>query len=145
MTPLENLISRLNDVIETRNSKFPVSYKACCPAHGDTNPSLHIAQTDDGTILIRCMSRLCPAADILAAVGLDFSDLYDKPSHHHRKGVKKPFPAADVLRAISLEVTVVCICADEMIKNKALDTDAFERLQLAYQRINAAIDTGAFR
>lgn len=145
MTPIANLLAHFEKVTQTRNPKFDASYKACCPAHDDTNPSLGIALTDDGKILINCLSHQCAPADILAAVGLSFSDLYPKPLHHHSKGIKKPFPAAEVLRAISLEVTVVCICAESLMRDKDINTGDFERLQLAYSRINAAIDAGAFR
>lgn len=145
MTPLENLLLRLDKVTETRNPKFAESYKACCPAHDDKNPSLGIAQTDDGMILINCLSHQCAPADILAAVGLEFSDLYEKPLHSHNKPVKKPFPAADILRALSLEITVVCLFAGDLMEGRQPSDDDYDRLLTAYHRINAAIDSGGLR
>jgi DNA-binding transcriptional ArsR family regulator len=35
------------------------SYMACCPAHNDTNPSLHLSESPDGTLLWKCFAG-CP-------------------------------------------------------------------------------------
>lgn len=145
MTPLENLLSRLDMVQNRNNPRYAASFVACCPAHDDRRPSLGIAQTDDGIILINCLSHQCAPAEILAAVGLEFVDLYEKPLHTHRKGIKKPFPAADILLALSLEITFVCIYAGDLIQGRQPTDDDFERLKLAFKRINAAIDTGGLR
>jgi hypothetical protein len=48
---------------------------AQCPAHEDRTPSLTIRQTDDRA-LIRCFAG-CSAADIVSAIGLQLSDLFD--------------------------------------------------------------------
>ncbi len=54
-------------------------YKATCPAHDDSNPSLSISEGKDGRILIHCFAG-CPTENILEAVGLRMADLYpDKP------------------------------------------------------------------
>lgn len=141
MTPLENLLSRLDKVTETNNPRFAVSYKACCPAHGDNNPSLGIAQTDDGMILINCISRKCPPDDVLAAVGLEFGDLYDKPKFHRHKPTRKPlFNARDLLASVCLEILVTAIYAEDLLRGETPNDDDVERLKLAYQRVSSAHD-----
>lgn len=141
MTPLDNLLSRLEKVTETNNPRFAVSYKACCPAHGDNNPSLGIAQTDDGMILINCISRQCPPDDILAAVGLEFGDLYDKPVYHRHRPTRKPlFNARDLLASVCLEILVAGIYAEDLLKGKTPTAEDVDRLKLAYQRLTAAHD-----
>jgi hypothetical protein len=48
---------------------------ARCPAHDDRNPSLSIGTGQDGRVLLRCFAG-CATSNILAAVGLRFSDLF---------------------------------------------------------------------
>lgn len=54
-------------------------YKCMCPVHKDRNPSLGITEKD-GKILINCFAG-CDTANVLAAVGLGFSDLYNDEFH----------------------------------------------------------------
>lgn len=58
--------------------KSASGYLACCPAHEDRAPSLSIGEGDDGRILLHCWAG-CTTADILAALGLQWSDLF--PAH----------------------------------------------------------------
>ncbi len=48
---------------------------ALCPAHEDRDPSLSIAEGDDGRILLRCFAG-CPTDRICASLGLKLSDLF---------------------------------------------------------------------
>ena len=70
----------------------PEQWKACCPAHSDHHPSLIVKETDD-RLLIHCRAG-CPTTDILAAVGLDYSDLFlDSGISNgatHRSGPRQP-------------------------------------------------------
>lgn len=68
---IENLLNRLEKVKEKKANQWV----ACCPAHSDTTPSLAIAQTLDGRILLKCWSG-CSALDIISAIGLDWSALF---------------------------------------------------------------------
>ena len=47
---------------------------AHCPSHSDSDPSLRLAVTPDGTALVKCRAG-CQTADVLSAVGLSFNDL----------------------------------------------------------------------
>jgi putative DNA primase/helicase len=49
-------------------------WKARCPAHDDTTPSLSIAEGDDGRILVWCFAG-CAAKEITSALGLRLADL----------------------------------------------------------------------
>jgi hypothetical protein len=46
-----------------------------CPVHDDKKPSLAVRELDDGRLLVRCFAG-CPTSDVLAALDLEFADLY---------------------------------------------------------------------
>ncbi len=50
-------------------------WRACCPAHDDTTPSLNIDIAWDGRILIYCHAG-CPAKQIMQALGLTLCALF---------------------------------------------------------------------
>lgn len=50
---------------------------AQCPAHPDRNPSLAVAEGDDGRVLLDCKAG-CRTEDVLSAIGLKESDLFAK-------------------------------------------------------------------
>ena len=84
MNKINQIIERLEKVKLTGQGKW----LACCPAHPDKSPSLAIKQTDDGKLLLHCFSG-CQVSDIVAAVGLELSDLMpENPSY--KKGTKPP-------------------------------------------------------
>lgn len=67
----ENLLARLDRVRKTS----PGEWVARCPAHDDRGPSLSIKEAADGRVLIHDFGG-CSASDVLAALGLTFSDLF---------------------------------------------------------------------
>ena len=71
------LLERLEKV-----QKVPGGWQARCPAHQDKDPSLSIAKADDGRILIHCHAE-CPPLDVLAAIGLEFKDLFPEGRVSH--------------------------------------------------------------
>jgi len=50
-------------------------YLAVCPAHADHAPSLSISAGDDGRVLLHCWAG-CETRDIVAALGLQWTDLF---------------------------------------------------------------------
>ena len=66
---IEEFLGRLEGV-----QKSGGGWVARCPAHGDDNPSLSIAQGEDGRILVHCHAG-CAAEQVAEAVGLKMSDL----------------------------------------------------------------------
>ncbi|OVE75999.1 hypothetical protein BVX97_02660 [bacterium E08(2017)] len=65
----ETILSKLEKV-----SKSNGKYMACCPAHGDKNPSLSITEADD-RLLLKCHAG-CKTEDVVDALGLQMSDLF---------------------------------------------------------------------
>ncbi len=129
---IDNLLSRLDKVKRTGNG----TYMACCPSHADKSPSLTIRETDDGTVLLHCFSG-CSVHEVLHAVGMEISDLFP-PRQHHSKPQRRPFPAADVLRALTFEALVVASCGVSMLAGQFTQGDR-ERLILSVQRIQAGL------
>jgi hypothetical protein len=75
-TAFERLVVRL----EQQGSRVTGSgdqRQAQCPAHDDHNPSLSVRGIE-GRALVRCHQG-CDTADILAALNLTWSDLFDEP------------------------------------------------------------------
>jgi putative DNA primase/helicase len=50
-------------------------WMALCPAHEDSDPSLSIAEGDDGRVLLRCFAG-CPTDRVCASLGIKISDLF---------------------------------------------------------------------
>lgn len=50
-------------------------YLARCPAHNDVNPSLSIAEGEDGKVLLHCHTG-CETEDIVEALSLEMKDLF---------------------------------------------------------------------
>ncbi len=76
-----------------------------CPSHKDRDPSLSSSEGADRRALLHCFAG-CDTADIVKALGLDWSDLF--PDGHHRAGPRqrasRPVdagnPVAEVLAAL---------------------------------------------
>lgn len=69
-----DFVSRLQGV----KSKGRDKWMACCPAHDDKDPSLSVAVTPGGKILLKCWTG-CSALEIVHAMGLNLHDLFEKP------------------------------------------------------------------
>lgn len=136
----ENLLSKLDRVKRTGAGRWI----ARCPAHDDKGPSLSIRETDDGRILLHCFGQGCSAAEIVAAVGLEITDLFP-PRQHHGKPDRRPFPAADVLRALAFEALVVSAAAAALLAGEPFGAADRERLVLAAARINAGLTASGVR
>jgi len=77
MRALQTLIDALTDGgCDPRQSGG--SWQARCPAHEDHSPSLSVRGIE-GQALVHCHAG-CETLDVLAAVNLTMSDLYDEPS-----------------------------------------------------------------
>lgn len=135
MSQVDNLLQHLDKVKRTGAH----TYQARCPAHDDRGPSLTIRDTDDGRILVHCFAG-CDVQDVLDAVGLTFSDLFPPRVLDQRTPPeRRPFPAADVLRAIGFEALVICSAAAAMLAGEPFSEIDRERLILAASRIQAAM------
>jgi hypothetical protein len=57
-------------------------YLVRCPSHNDTNPSLSIAEGNDGRILLKCFAG-CTIKDICHSLDIEIRDLFP----HTKKGI----------------------------------------------------------
>jgi putative DNA primase/helicase len=77
-------IERVLDALEGVEQQHDGSFKALCPAHDDTNPSLSITEKEDGTVLVHCF--VCQDQEkvlrALEDLGITRSDLF----HRHGEG-----------------------------------------------------------
>jgi hypothetical protein len=79
---IDTLLSRLEGAKSVGHGKWI----AKCPAHDDRSPSLAVREIEEGRILVHCFAG-CGAADVVAAIGLALSDLFEKPLYHRAGGV----------------------------------------------------------
>jgi hypothetical protein len=135
MSQIENLLARLTKV-KGRAGNFV----ACCPAHEDATPSLAVKE-QDGKIILHCFAG-CSVENIVGAVGMDMTDLFPpiEKQDYSRPVPKVKFFASDMLRVIALEAAIVSVAAYDMSKGKTLPKADLDRMQLAYQRINSALE-----
>src|SRR5829696_2226959 len=76
MMPLDLVLDRLEGV-----SQWGEAYQALCPAHDDREPSLSVAEGEDGRALLKCFAG-CETKDVVAALGLDMKDLFEQRNGH---------------------------------------------------------------
>ncbi|MCB1033598.1 MAG: hypothetical protein KDD47_07170, partial [Acidobacteria bacterium] len=60
--------------LEKFREASPGQWRARCPAHEDSSPSLSIGTGDDGRILLYCFAG-CPVEAVVSAAGLTMEDL----------------------------------------------------------------------
>lgn len=132
---LDALLSRLEKVKRTAAAG---RYMACCPAHADRSASLSIRETDDGRILIHCFAG-CSVHEIVQAVDLEISDLFPPRDTGHSSRERRPFAAADALRAVGFEALVVCAASAALATGEPLSSVDRERLLQASERIRSAL------
>jgi hypothetical protein len=130
---IEIITSKLEKIKRTGTGRWMAS----CPSHADKTASLSLRQLDDGRILLHCFAG-CNVDEVLSAIGMTINDLFPKRLQDG-KPERRPFPAADVLRAIAIEAQVVSIVAADVVKGVVLDAKTKDRVFLAAERINAGL------
>lgn len=128
----DELLARLERVRQTG----PGRWIARCPAHEDRSPSLSIRDMEDGRTLLHCFGG-CEVEEIVAALGIKIDDLFPPRPIEHAKGERRPFPAADVLRALADEAQLVAVAAANLGHGVELTQADRERLLVAGERIAA--------
>ncbi len=129
---LERLLSRLEAVRETA----PGQYAARCPSHDDKSPSLSVRAVDD-RVLVHCFLG-CDAEEIMAAVGLSLSDLFDTPMERGPIPKRTRWNERGLLDQLLTEVEVVLIAANQVAGGTPLSSDDQTRLCAAYERVREA-------
>ena len=130
MTAASRVLDRLVGVKQTGAGRW----MALCPAHEDRSPSFSVRETDDGRVLLHCFGG-CSNGDVLAAIGLRMSDLFDKPLAHHLPPVRGGFSARELLELNAHEATVVALLAHDAQK-RALTDEERARLEQAADRLS---------
>jgi len=133
---VETLLQRLDKVRRTG----PDRWIASCPTRHDKTPSMTIRELPDGRVLVHDFGG-DSVDDILAAVGLEMSELF--PPHllsDGRKPERKPFYADDALRCLAFEAKLVRLAALETLEGKPLSEIDFDRLEVAVERIDTAME-----
>lgn len=127
-----DILSRLAKVRQTGRD----TWLACCPAHEDRTPSLSVRSLADGRVLLHDFGG-CGAADVVAALGIELSDLFTQPLYHRAQRVRHPFTALDALRALRHEAAVVAISVADLAEGREVDEG---RVALAAARIADAAE-----
>ncbi|MBE2293558.1 MAG: virulence-associated protein E [Phycisphaerales bacterium] len=136
-SPIDLILSRLERV----KSTGPGRWSACCTGplhnHGDKNPSLSIAVGDDGRVLLKCFAG-CDVASIVAALGLELSDLFPPRPITHAGPIpphQRPrISDRDLLAIIRREVCVIAVAGEELTI-MPLSLPDLDRLRTATQRL----------
>ncbi|MEC4747174.1 CHC2 zinc finger domain-containing protein [Methylomicrobium sp. Wu6] len=129
---IERIVSRLDRVRRTGFGRFV----ARCPAHSDKSPSLTIAEKE-GRVLLHCFAG-CEPADVLAAVGLTFADLYPERPAYNKSPRSAQFNPYDVLKCLTYEAAIVTLAAAQVSTGHELTAADAERVALAHERLRDA-------
>jgi hypothetical protein len=135
MTPAENFLPRLQRVKRTG----PGRWIASSPTREDRHPSLAIRELDDGRLLVHDFGG-DDVSQVLAAVGLDLTDLYPDSRESMTKPVRRPFNASDVLALMAFEASVAVVVCSDVLRNRAVSENDFDRLLEAARRLGHAAE-----
>src|SRR5919112_3748992 len=80
MMPVNLVLERLEGVRQRGED-----YQALCPAHEDREPSLSVAEGEDGRALLKCFAG-CETEDVVDALGLEMRDLLERRNGHRGGG-----------------------------------------------------------
>lgn len=141
-SPIDVVLGRLDGFQVRENGRD--RWRACCPAHGGSNPStLSLGVGDNGTVLLRCWSG-CSLEDITAALGLNVMDLFPPKSERSGGGSsikrRRLLTARQALDVLNTEMTLAVVCMSDMARGKALDEATRERLLLGAARVSMLDD-----
>ena len=132
------LLDRLEGVRETGPSRWI----AKCPSHDDSSPSLAIRELDDGRILLHDFG-FCHVSDVLAALGMEMTDLFPERLGHHLPPTHSRIPARELLALIDHETLTVGLIVGDFMDTGSLDEPSWQRLSTAVSRIGKARDHAA--
>lgn len=123
---LERLLSSLEKVEKLPPGNHQARYRACCPAHGDKNPSLSITLSNSDTILLKCWAG-CSAHEVVHAVGMEMTDLFPEQKNHAAP-VKRPFSADQAAKTIASDAMTIATAAAKLRKSEPLSQDDIDEV-----------------
>ncbi len=121
--PIDLVLSRLDGVKATGRGKW----MARTPTREDKTPSLSIRERDDGCVLLKDFGG-DDTADVLAAIGLTFADLY--PDSNRRPARRGPNGTA-----VEVERRIVAFGTSLLAQGMQLPPSDLERLEVARRRL----------
>lgn len=138
MSAAEVLLAHLERVRSVGDGRWSASCPGSLHERGDRSRGLGVRQVDD-RVLVHCPAG-CSAAEIVAAVGLSLSDLYERPitSTAVAPVRQPPFPKAMADRLYKA-ATVLLLAADQLRFNKPLDAADFETVERSWSEIDAVV------
>lgn len=140
LSPIDLVLSRLEGARRAGRG-----WIARCPAHRDRDPSLSLAEAENGTVLLHCFAQ-CSALHVVNALGLSLSDLFVRrpPNGASTQGRfmsrAKLMAArrAAALAGLELELTIVVIACQQAREGTALSETDQRRLLAAAERVAEA-------
>lgn len=127
---IDELLDRLDKVRPTGKDRW----MACCPVHGDKNPSMSVAEKD-GRVLCHCFSCGANGLEVIKALGLAPSVLFEKPLGDGYIP-KRVYEEAEIDR-------LVILGAEQMrAQGKRLTYKDFKRERLAKARLEVLEQRG---
>jgi hypothetical protein len=108
-------------------------WTACSPTREDKSPSLSIRELDDGRLLLHDFGG-ASVDEVVAAVGLDLSDLFpQRLNAPSMPGTRRPWNAVDLIDLAAFEAGVIVVVTADILAGKA-DPDR-DRLLIAAGRL----------
>ena len=141
-SPLHLLLDRLENV-----KPIGDGYRACCPAHeSKSRNTLTIKQADDGRVLLHDFGG-CSALDVVHGLGLELSDLFEKPITHNmspgqRRELREKVKMARWKAARSdlvVEINILLLTAGQAYRGEPISDADMDRMKLAGVRIRHAM------
>jgi len=120
---VEELLDRLEKVRPTGRDKWV----ACCPVHGDKNPSMSVAEKD-GRVLCHCFSCGANGLEVAKALGLPPSVLFEKP-------LEQGYIPKRVYEELDIDRLVIAGAEQMRKQGKPLSYKDFKRVKLAKARV----------
>lgn len=119
----------------------PRQWMAGCPCcKSRQGRPLSVRELEDGRVLLHAFCG-CGTDSVLAALGLQFTDLYPETLPRRDGGyqaVRNRIPAGEVLQAVSQEISLAAILLADIVEGRQINEDGWQRLALAAQRVGAA-------
>lgn len=116
---------------------------ASCPGplheHGDRNRSLSWRIADGDRLLFHCFAG-CESSDILAAMGLTFSDVMPARSKEEAAANRSWIHVTDILEAVDHEILTATLILWDAIRRRKIKPSELVRLNECARVIGAARD-----